>query len=606
MRGRGRRPRPASSGAALALLLLAVGGARLVAAAPPVADWRTPAEKTGLLETPRLAGTVAYLKRLAAASPWIRVTSFGTSGEGRDLVLVIAAKDGVFDPAAAAKSGRAVVLVQAGIHAGEIDGKDAGLALLRDIAVTKERAALLDHVVLLFMPIYNVDGHERFGPWNRINQDGPKEMGWRVTARNLNLNRDYMKADAVETRAWLKVFNAWRPDFMVDSHVTDGADFQYDITYAIETGPNVAPQVAGWTSKTLLPRLLPALEARGHLVAPYIQLVDDANPGRGQTGGVAEPRFSTGYTVLRNRPSFLIETHMLKDYPTRVAATYDTIVALLGAVGSDAAGLRAAVRAADVAAAQPGGRTALRFRTTEVARQVEFKGYAWTREPSAVSGAVKVVYGRDPVTRSVDRFDQVETTVDVERPRAYLVPPQWTEVIGVLRAHGLRLLRLTEPLTAPVGGYRLSEPQWQEAPFEGRHMVTFRSERADGVSREFPKGTVVVPLDQPDASLAVNLLDPQGPDALAAWGFFDAVFEQKEYFEPYVMERMAQEMLDRDAALRADFQAALADPKFAASPRQRLDFFYRRSPYWDDRIGLYPVGLVTSEATRLATRPDAP
>jgi Zinc carboxypeptidase len=589
---------------ALVLALLSVGpGSALLAA--PAADWRTPSEETGNLETPRLSETVAYLKRLAAASPWIRVSSFGRSGEGRDLVLVVAAKDGAFDPAAASKSGRAVVLVQAGIHAGEIDGKDAGLALLRDIAVTREKAALLDHVVLLFMPIYNVDGHERFGPWNRINQDGPKEMGWRVTSRNLNLNRDYLKADAVETRAWLKVFSAWRPDLTIDSHVTDGADFQYDVTYAIETGPNVAPGVASWVRGSLLKRLLPGLEARGHQVAPYIQLVDDADPGRGQAGAISDPRFSTGYTVLRNRPSFLIETHMLKDYPTRVRATYDTLAGLLEAVGRDAEALRAAVRAADADAARP-GRTPLRFRVTETARPIEFKGYEWTRGPSTVSGAVKVVYGHDPITRTVDRFDQFEVTVEVERPRAYLVPPQWTEVIEVLRAHGLRLLRLAEPLSAAVGGYRLSEPHWQEAPFEGRHPVTFKSERADGVTRVFPPGTVVVPLDQPDSALAVNLLDPQGPDALAAWGFFDAIFEQKEYYESYVMERMAQEMLDRDPKLVAEFDAALADPKFAASPRARLDFFYRRTPYWDDRIGLYPVGLVTSDATRLVTRPDAP
>jgi hypothetical protein len=288
-----------------------------------------------------------------------------------------------------------------------------------------------------------------------------------------------------------------------------------------------------------------------------------------------------------------------------VRATYDTFAGLLEAVGRDPGKLRAAVRSADAEAARP-GRTALRFKTTDKARPIEFKGYAWTRQPSAVSGAVKVVYGRDPVTRKVDRFDQFETTVEVERPRAYLVPPQWTQVIDVLRAHGLRLLRLAEPLSAAVGGYRLSEPKWQEAPFEGRHMVTFKSERADRVTREFPRGTVVVPLDQPDAALAVNLLDPQAPDALAAWGFFDAVFEQKEYFESYVMERMAQEMLDKDPALRAEFETALSDPKFASSPRLRLEFFYRRSPYWDDRVGLYPVGLVTSESTRLVTRPDAP
>ena len=588
-----------------AILMAAMAPAAAAAPAAPPAEWLTTAERSGFQETPRLAETVAYLKRLEKASPWIRVTSFGTSGEGRDLVLVVAAKDGTFDPAAAARAGKAVVLLQAGIHAGEIDGKDAGMMLLRDIAVTRERAALLDHVVLLFMPIYNVDGHERFGPYNRINQNGPREMGWRTTARNLNLNRDYMKADAPETRAWLGLFTTWWPDFVIDAHVTDGADYRYDITYGMETGPNVPAPVSAWLKEAVVGRALPALVAEGHRVSPYIFLRDETDPAKGQTGGPATPRFSHGYTVLQNRPSFLIETHMLKDYGTRVRATYDTVAALVETIGADPAGLRDAVRRADAAAAGPGS-TVLTMHATETPRPVPFAGVAYRREPSAVSGAMRVIYGSEPLDLIVDRFDTLEVAVAVDRPVAYLVPPQWTDVVAVLRAHGLRLERLAQPVTLPTDGYRLTEPKWQETPFEGRHPVTFKAERLSGISRTFPEGTVVVPLAQRGSAVAVHLLDPQGPDSFASWGFFDAVFEQKEYYEPYVMETIARDMMEKDPTLRRDFEIALADPAFASDPRRRLDFFFRRSPWWDDRIGLYPVGIVTSAAAALPTRPGAP
>jgi len=215
-----------------------------------------------------------------------------------------------------------------------------------------------------------------------------------------------------------------------------------------------------------------------------------------------------------------------------------------------------------------------------------------------------ITYGKAPLNLMLDRFDEVRATVTVDKPLAYIVPPQWTEVIDVLRRHGLTLLRLKAPLEAAVDGYRLTDPQWQEAPFEGRHPVTCKAALVRGVARTFPAGSVVVPLDQRGSAVAVHLLDPQGPDSFVAWGFFDAIFEQKEYAEPYVLEKMARTMLDRDPKLQAEFEAALADPLFGASPQKRLDFFYRRSPYWDDRIGLYPVGLVTSPATKVDTRPD--
>src|SRR5712691_13019545 len=189
---------------------------------PVAPEWLTHAEKTNYRETPRYAATIEYSKRLDEASPLIKFQTFGKSGEGRDLPLLIAAEGETFTPEAARRVHKAVVLIQACIHAGEPDGKDAGLALLRDIAITKTRTGLLKNVVVLFIPIYNADGHERVSPYNRINQKGPVEMGWRATTTNQNLNRDYMKADAPETRAWLSLWNKWRHDLFIDCHVTDG------------------------------------------------------------------------------------------------------------------------------------------------------------------------------------------------------------------------------------------------------------------------------------------------------------------------------------------------------------------------------------------------
>jgi murein tripeptide amidase MpaA len=234
-------------------------------------SWATPAEAADYRTTPRFDETMAYLRRLQQAAPKIlKIEVFCKSGEGRDLVAVIASRNGVFDPAALHRANRPIVLIQNAIHAGEMDGKDSCLALLRDIVITKSKAALLDKAVLVILPVYNVDGHERVGRYNRINQNGPEEMGWRTTSVNLNLNRDYVKADAVETRAFLRLWTRWLPDFFVDDHVTDGADFQYDTTYNISTGPDVYPPLAEWHTTSLLPYTEQSVKKSGHVIGRYI------------------------------------------------------------------------------------------------------------------------------------------------------------------------------------------------------------------------------------------------------------------------------------------------------------------------------------------------
>jgi hypothetical protein len=563
-------------------------------------DWRTTAERTDYRKTSTYDETVAYCRRLEAASPSVRYTTFGTSPAGRPLPLVVVSRDRAFTPEAARKTGKAVVLVQNGIHSGEIDGKEASLALVRDIAVTGERASLLDHVILLVVPIYNVDGHEMATAYNRINQDGPEEMGWRGTAQNLNLNRDYMKADAPETRALLELFNAWSPDLFIDNHVTDGADFQYDVLYTIESTGYVAGPVGAYVTNVFEPHVRPAMERDGHVVESYFVLRDEVDLAKGIERMIFPPRFSNGYGAIRNRPTILVETHMLKSFRVRTKATYDLLAETLAEVNRDPEALRRAVRQADAettafgAKYDPQRRLPLRLAVDDAPVTLRFHGKASRIEPSDVSGGSHVVYEEAARDFDVQLYDHFKAATEVAPPIAYIVPAAWTAVVDRLRVHGLRLERLADPVTADFETYRLDEPKWSAEPFEGRHPVRF-SVRPVTERRTLAAGSVVVRLDQSAAKVAVHLLEPGAPDSLASWGFFDAIFEQKEYAEGYVLEQLARRMLDADPALRKEFEERLErDAAFRADPGARLDFFYRRSPYWDSRIGAYPVVRLTA------------
>jgi len=572
---------------------------------PP--EWQTHAEKTNYRETPNYDETIAYAKKLDSASPLIRYKSFGHSGEGRDLPLLVASEGDTFTPETARKSGKAVVCIQACIHSGEPDGKDAGFALLRDIAITKTLPGLLENVVVLFIPIYNTDGHERSSPYNRINQNGPAVMGWRATTTNQNLNRDYMKADTPETRAWLALWNEWNPDLFIDCHVTDGADYRYNITYHFEHHDGIAPSVLAWQRKVMDGKVLPATEGAGNIVSWYLEFADNRDFGKGIRDFNGSPRFSTGYVPLRNRAAILIETHMIKDYRSRVIGTYDLLRFTLAEVNRDPQSLLEAVREADKQtvsqsrADDPGRKFPIDFELTDKTIPYQLKALEYKTEPSDVSGETRVVFGTQPLDVTVPMYNTFRVTKEVTRPLYYIVPAQWKEVIEVLNAHGLQLQTTSEATAIDIESYSFSEVKWPAGPFEGRFTPKFKAELIRE-RRTFAPRSVVVPLDDNLAKLAINLLEPEAPDSLVAWGFFNAIFEQKEYGESYVLENLAREMMSKDPALRADFLRRLeSDPEFASSPSSRLQFFYERSAYWDPHMNVYPVGRVVDNS-RLVLR----
>ncbi|MBA3770070.1 MAG: M14 family metallopeptidase [Blastocatellia bacterium] len=560
--------------------------------------WKTKAEETDYRKTSTYTEAIAYSKRLAAQSRGlISYSTYGSSGEGREMPLLVAAKGSAFSRSAATRQSKVVVLIQAGIHAGEIDGKDAGLALLRDIAITRTRLDQLDNAVIVFQPIYNVDGHENRSEHTRINQNGPDETGYRANATNLNLNRDYMKADAPETRAFLKLWNDWNPDIFIDCHVTNGADYRYNVTYEYAHHDEIDSGIRAWVSEHFEKVVVPNTERDGNLLMRYVEFA-----GREVTSGVATfiptPRFATGYAAIRNRPGLLIETHVYKPYKSRVRGTYDLLRHTVEEAGRAKASLLSAIRKADDDTIKNGRRGTiaspfpLLLAITEKVEQVDFKGVEYKIEESDISGSKRLVYGTKPIDIKIPRYDTARIDRSVTPPTAYIIPPQYKDVISVLRAHGLKLFTRAASQEVDIESYRLSEPKWATSPFEGRVTVTAKQTLLRE-KRNFPAGSVVVPLDQPAAEVAIHLLEPNGPDSLLFWGFFNSIFEQKEYGEGYKIEKLAEKMLESDPVLKKEFETRLKDESFRKNPRARLNFFYERSKFYEvQRVGVYPVGRI--------------
>ncbi len=581
--------------AALTTTLCLVTTATVFAAPAKPDALSSVAERSGF----HVTGRYEEVERLcpAFAQAWpdaVRCAEFGRTPEGRPMLALVASRSGVLSPDDARERGIPVMLMQGGIHAGEIDGKDAGLLALREMLQGKLARGALDAFVLVFVPVLNVDGHERFGRWNRPNQNGPEEMGWRVTAQNLNLNRDYTKADAPEMQAILRLLDAWDPILYVDLHVTDGAQFEPDVSNCLEPrlmfDPGLQP-----IGQAIVADLNRTLASQGFLALdfyPSFRVADD--PMSGFEVSAYLPRFSTGYWPLRNRFSLLVETHSWKDYPRRVRVTHNIIIALADMMAKQGKTWRAAAHAADARAERLGGQdVVLDYETGPHTTTIDFRGYAYTREPSAISGALVTRYDPSkPQLWHIPFRDTVVPKLTVRAPRgAYVVPAAYAAWLGErLSIHGIRFERLDKSVSgAKVEAFRATKVTLSPASFEGRTTATIEGAWARQ-KRDIPAGSLIVPIAQPEARLVLTLLEPQHPDSYAAWGFFNGVFEAKEYMEPYVAEQVAKEMLaTRPDVAKAFNERLAADPEFARSPEARLDFFYRRHPSWDERRNLYPI-----------------
>ncbi len=561
-------------------------------------SWTTTFEASDGFKSATYDEMIAYSKKLAEASPLISYEIMGYSAGGLEIPNLIINKTGLSTPEEVRASGDVVMLVEGGIHPGEAEGLDAILMLMRNIAITKEYENLLDHVTFIFLPAFNVDGLKRIGPYNRINQNGPEEMGWRTNAKNLNLNRDFLKGDTPEMHAWLKMYSNWLPDFFIDCHTTDGADYQYVLTYAMEVFGTMDPMLTRWQEKEFLPYVQGKMNVARQLMFPYVSFRRWHDPQSGLRSGPAPPRLSQGYTAIQNRPGLLIETHMLKPHKQRTEATYDLIVFSAEFLNKNTERLKLIIRMADETTADATFRDRpfpIRWqRDDSDSTMVDFKGVEYDVVQSDLTGGKWFQYHPDkPITFELPWFNKSKPSVMVDLPEAYIIPPQWPEVIYRLALHGIEVEYLEEDAALWVEQYRFKDPSWSRNPYEGRHPMGNIEYEASRDTVVFVKGSAVVDMNQRTARVIASILEPSAPDSYVYWGFFDPIFEQKEYSETYVMEGIAREMLEADPELKAEFEKKKEeDPEFSKNQWGMLNWFYARTPYWDNNLNLYPVGKI--------------
>ncbi|MBU77247.1 MAG: peptidase M14 [Pseudoalteromonadaceae bacterium] len=538
--------------------------------------------------SPNYDETMAFVDRLVAANPTqFKLKTIATSSAGRAVKMLVANEQGLFDAEQLVADTKPTIFIQAGIHSGEIDGKDAMFMLLRDIATGKRRD-ILSKVNILFIPILNVDGHERSSQYNRINQRGPVEMGFRTNGLNLNLNRDYTKLDTPEVRGVMKVINQFKPDLYVDVHVTDGADYQYDVTYGYNpVFSSESPSVSEALDNLFKPVIDAKLEKAGHIPGPLVFVMDKREFKKGLAGWVATPRFSNGWGDLRSLPTILVENHSLKPYKQRVLGTYVFIDGAIDALAANDKALNEAVR------------KELDFKPTQLvvergyAKQpdtIEFKGIAYSRSESALSGQSEVKYlGQPKDYDALPIFWQKEVKKTVNVPSAFYIPPAYSHIIEKLKLHGIKVDKVTENVSVPLTQAIVKDYSFAKAPFEGRFRVdaSFDYTKVDSLNM---LGWYKVSTEQPYSELATHLLHPEAPDSFFAWGDFNTIFQRTEYVENYALMPYARQMLKEKPALALEFdQKIREDKQFANDPQARLDWLYERTPFYDQAYLKYPI-----------------
>lgn len=559
-------------------------------------DWTTHYEASGYVETPRYDETIEYFNRLNQVSPQVSMINLGTSPQGRDIPMYIVDKDGLSDPNLIRNKGRLVVLIESCIHPGEPEGKDASMMLVRDLIIHKKNRNLLDKVSLLVIPIFNVDGHERFGAFNRINQNGPKEMGWRTTATNLNLNRDFLKAEAPEMQHWLRMYAKWLPDFFIDIHTTDGADYQYHLTYDVEKYGYLDSGLTRWLNDIYETRLNKSMTEAGYKIFPYVQFRRWHDPRSGLRKSAAPPLVSTGYAAAQNRPAVLVETHMLKDYKTRVSVVYDMLIQTLTIVNHQNETLKTLISMADKSTAGPNFRKepmAVAYKTSMTdSIMVDFEGFEYTVKKSDLTGGDWFEYDASkPTTMKVPFFRKNTVEKSVKLPAAYVIPVEWKEVIEKLSLHGISYKELDRDSVLNVTISHFTDFEFRREPNEGRHMVTVKAMEERVEKRRYHRGSVIVPTDQRTARVIAFLLEPVATGSLVEFGFFNSVFEQKEYGESYVMEKLAREMLAKNPQIKKEYEETVKNnPAYKDKQWEILNWFYNRSDWHDINYLVYPVG----------------
>lgn len=548
-------------------------------------DLSTPFERDSL-SSATYQQAIAHYEVLAKAFPTrCTLLSIGTTDSGKPLQLFL-----VHDKRS--ESGDVqTFFINNGIHAGEPCGIDASMMLARDLVAGSMKNVPLDNMQIAIVPVYNIGGALNRGAFSRANQNGPREYGFRGNAKNLDLNRDFVKQDSRNARALTAALHALSPDIFIDTHTTNGADYQYDITIIATQPEKLGPVLGPYMRDQLLPALYTGIEAAGHPVSPYVN-----SEGVPQESGIMpfieSPRYSSGYAALEHSLAFITEAHMLKPFATRVRATEAFLHTALDFWFANHVAIRKA-RKENRAALFAQDSVVLRWEVdSSRADTLAFRGFKALREASKVTGAERLRYDREqPETVKTVYHAFAKPALTIAKPRGYYVPFAYAQlVLGEKSPFYEPVVTVIKTDTVIHGqSYYIEDYQTSRRPYEGHYLhynVRVRKEPFEVQARE---GDLLIWLDESNFRHRTASLEPQAPDSYFAWGFFDSWLQQKEHFSDYVFEETAEKMLATDPALNAEFEEKRkSDSAFRQNPDAQLNWLYERSAHFE-KPGRYPV-----------------
>lgn len=546
----------------------------------------TPFEKDQDIST-SYQDAINYYTNLAQSSPLVTMNAFGMTDSGNPLHEVVLSNNGDNTPMKAIQSGKLVMMINNAIHAGEPCGIDASLMFARDIV--QKQPQLLDKVTVVIIPVYNIGGSLNRGGYSRANQNGPSAYGFRGNAKNLDLNRDFIKQDSKNARTFNQLFNKWSPDVLVDNHTSNGADYQYVITLIATQKDKLETSMANYMTQEMLPALYKSMSEKRYEMTPYV--FGRSSPDEGIAGFLDLPRYSSGYAALHNTFSFMPETHMFKPYKDRVYSTYDFSLSMLEFMNANATQIKEVRNTANrnVAAQEDFD---LNWKIDfDKEDKLFFKGYEYRKKKSKVTGQERAYYDHDrPFEKEVPFYNTYTPTLTITKPNSYIVPQGYFDIINHLQTNGVKMSQIQDDQEMEVQVYRIGDLKYSRGPYEGHFIhrnvpVTKAKEKV-----KVHKGDWIIHTDQIKNRYIIETLEPQAPDSYFAWNYFDGILGQKEYFSGYVFEEIAEKLLKDNKELKREFEEKReSDEKFRESGYAQLDWIYKRSPYYEKTHKRYPV-----------------
>lgn len=558
----------------------------LVLCTPIFSYAQFPKPKFNLSVSPNYIEMIERYEKIAAQSEYMQLNKAGLSDAGNLIHLLVIDKHKNFSPK---QSKKPVMLIMNGIHPGESEGIDASLLMLE--AFVTNPKLIPDSVTLLIIPCYNVDGMINRKQYTRANQNGPIEKGFRASANNLDLNRDFIKADSKNTFVFYSIFQEWQPHVFLDTHTSNGADYQYTMTLISSQKQKLGGPAAEFMYGKMNPFLYTDMKKKDLEMAPYVTVFGKSPDEAGYDVFVEGPKYSTGYAALFGCLGFVAETHMLKAYPERVKATYFLFESFLQFAQQNASELvRTKEKQLNWMLSQTQYHSNFEVDKSK-STPLLFKGYTLEKHPSELGNYERHFYNRNkPFSKTIPFYDSTVAKIHLEIPEYLIVKQEWQEVIARLKANKIQHLTLNNAQIWDVQAKYINQISYAKQPYEG-HFVHQQIKCSSHKTKiEIKPGDWLIPVKQPGIWYLMEALSPETWDGFMHWNFFDPILNEKEGFSDYAFEDDAKQFLAERPELKNVFETwKLENPENASQKYEVLGFIYKNSPYQEREYRRFPV-----------------